>query len=146
MLRKKTIARKKIADWLEVDEISQPWIDALIHLDQNDDKSILIQLLKSQKTLPEIIRHHLADLIERYELKHPRGRHRTPSYDRSPKDSQLIAAKASIRKAKSSGKSLDQAIDVAARVYGLKKTVLHSYLLGKYGPSNRMKKRRPTAR
>jgi hypothetical protein len=69
------------AFWLPEYGPDAPWYIALEKLDSSGDKKPLLDLFKSDQELSPIIRHHIADLLERYTLKRPAGKQATPSYD-----------------------------------------------------------------
>jgi hypothetical protein len=65
-----------------LDDFTAPWgiIDAIWHIDEHGDKAPLLKLLRDGGKRDGD--YYLADLLERYDLKHPpRGRRRTPAYD-----------------------------------------------------------------
>ena len=68
------------APWVDEDGPDAPWYDALGKLDKTKDKTLLVDLLKSDQELTPAIRGHIADLLNRYTLRRKRGKQATPSY------------------------------------------------------------------
>jgi hypothetical protein len=60
-----------------------PWCNALEELDKKGNKDPLLSLLRSRNSLSHNVRLHIADLLERHDLKKKRGRPRDPSYKMS---------------------------------------------------------------
>jgi hypothetical protein len=131
------------AYWLDDDQrrCSGPWIDALEHVDKRGDKGPLIALLKSQRALPRLARVYLADLIERYELRRPAHRPRTPAYVLSNAESRLTLAKEHVRAHRASGMSYKDAVAAAAKDWSIGENMLATFCAGRRGSSRRMKKR-----
>jgi hypothetical protein len=77
------------APWIDEDGPDAPWYDALEKLDKTKDKTLLVDLLKSDQELTPAIRGHIADLLERYRLKRPPGKQPTPSYALSGTNTRL---------------------------------------------------------
>src|SRR5437016_5745242 len=116
------VTRKAPRKWLYPSDGSEPWIRALQDIDRHDDKTGLVELLKSKQPMSDKVRWHVADLLERYQLKlmhGGRGGRRTPSYDYSPTEAQLKAALESLRK----GTPIEQ----VTRVYGVNEETLRDY-------------------
>jgi hypothetical protein len=89
------VARRRGHPWLFPGGELQPWLDALRLIDGCGDKAQLVKLLTSNVAIPAEARQHLADLLERYQLKLQRGGRggrRTPSYDLPHHVVQLDAA------------------------------------------------------
>jgi hypothetical protein len=141
-----TVPRYRGKSWLRPGGAIQPWIDALWAIDHNGDKAPLIELLKSNKPVPEDAMFLVGDLLARYQLIRPPGGLTTPAYDRSRTEMWLIWAAASVRKHIKDGMTPDEAIKLAADTYGVTEGTLRVYLAGKYGSAQRMKKRRPAIR
>ena len=94
------VARRRGHPWLFPGGELQPWLDALRAIDLRGDKSQLVKLLKSDVAIPPDARQHLADLLERYQLKLQRGGRggrMTPSYDLPHHVVQLDAAARLVR-------------------------------------------------
>src|SRR5262249_47821831 len=123
----------------------QPWIDALMDIDfqGRGDKRRLLELLRSDTELPPEARWYLADLIERYELKRPRGGQRTPAYQRSDTDAKLSRASKSLREYVAQGRKLADVMGKVADTWGVDAYTLRNYHEGKHASARRMKKRRP---
>ena len=136
------VPRIKLRAWLRRGGPIQPWIDALRKFDQCADKGPLLELLKSERSLPKEARWYLADLLQRYNLKRPRGWRTTPAYDRSQGEAKLIWADESVRGSIKKGENVDSAIELAARVYGVNSETLRLFRAGKHSSARRMKKRR----
>jgi hypothetical protein len=94
----------------------KPWLDALRAIDGRGDESQLVKLLKSDVAIPPDARQHLADLLERYQLKLQRGGRggrRTPSYDLPHHVVQLEAAARLVRGCIKAGKTRADAVKFA---------------------------------
>jgi hypothetical protein len=129
------------AFWLTAD--LDPWVDALEAIDKRGDKKPLLDLLESDYDLPPRARIFLADLIERYQLKLPPHRPRTPAYDMTDADAMLTIALADVRKYQARGMSVDDAVAAVAKGWSIKhQNMLANFCAGKRGSSRRMKKRR----
>jgi hypothetical protein len=113
------------------------WLEALSDVDVYGDKSKLLELLRSGEELSPGIRCHVADLLERYELKGRRGRQRTPSYDRTPIQWALEVAIERVREDVRVGMSVPAAIEKNATmaIGGVKvdEDVLDAAYRGKLG-------------
>jgi hypothetical protein len=126
-------------DWGRVE--GQDWIEALEAIDVRGDKSRLIELLRSDMPLPDSSRRYLADLIERYELKRPRGGRSTPAYDRSGAEAMLLLAKEEIEyERRHNGKTTKQAIDEVAKALQLNSEIVRNFIEGRRGSSRRAKR------
>ena len=78
------------APWLdETNQVDVPWYYALEAIDKTGDKTQLLDLLESDRKLSTNIRHHIADLLRRYDLKRPHKRPTTPSYEFSDSNAGL---------------------------------------------------------
>jgi hypothetical protein len=119
------------------DPRSRRWLEALSNVDVYGDKSKLLELLRSGEELSPDIRYHIADLLERYELKRRRGRQQTPSYDRTPGQWALEVAVERVREDVRAGMSVPAAIDknAATAIGGVKVDggVLDAAYRGKLG-------------
>ncbi len=87
------LGKEETDDWID-DQIDEdgpdaPWYDALVKLDKTKDKTLLIDLLKSDQELSPVIRGHIADLLKRHTLKGTRGKQATPSYALSETNARL---------------------------------------------------------
>jgi hypothetical protein len=120
----------------------EAWLSALLDIDKRGNKKRLLQLLRSKTPIPAEARWHVADLLERYELRRPRGGRTTPSYDRSPAETLLEAANEAVSRSREEGQTLNAAIEEHARLYGVDPKKLRDYRTGKYFSARRMKKRR----
>jgi hypothetical protein len=119
----------------------QEWIEAIEAIDVKRDKSKLIGLLRSDSPLSRSARHYLADMLERYQLKRPRGKQRTPAYDRSDAEAMLLLAKEAYREERHQGRSPKEALATAAKRYHLVPDVLKAAVEGRRGSSRRARKR-----
>jgi len=126
----------------EYDPDDDPWVDALQCLDEQRDKTKLVDLLRSNQTLPPYSRRIIADLIERHQLRQNPGRPRTPLYNRSKADEFWDYACAEVKRATAEFGSDEEAIDGVARQLGIGANKLWNAYKGKRGSSNRIKKRR----
>jgi hypothetical protein len=133
------------AFWIDHDDPGWSWYLAMEDIDKRGNKTALLALLRQQ---PEPHFHHLADLLERYTLKHKPGRRRTPSYDRTAKQALLELAIPKIRAAVGEGIRVKQAVEQcwkAYRVYSVsisEEELILAYR-GSLGSMNKMKKRQP---
>lgn len=121
----------------------QPWINALWVIDHGGDKVPLINLLRSNSSIPKKAKWLLADLLERYALKRPRGRSRTPAYDLSETEMWLRWADQAVRGYMRKGMILDRAIEKAALRYEVNAETLRTYHSGRHSSARRMRRRRP---
>lgn len=127
------------AHWLD-DDINRHWYDAFVALDRRGDKQPLIQLLKlGTWTLDKNVQAHLADLLQRHDLKRPLGRRPTPSYDRT--QTLLHLARDEVRE-RAKGVTQDDAIRAAAAAHGISEDTLRAHVNGRLGSTNRPAKRR----
>jgi hypothetical protein len=105
-----------------------PWIDALEALDKDGNKAELIGLMKSRYPLPREIRPHIADLLERYELKRPVGPPRKPSYTMSETDIALSIADVEVNELLAAKEwTLADAIEEIAEQRGIKAKTLRDH-------------------
>jgi hypothetical protein len=125
----------------------QPWIKALLAIDRRRNPEPLIRLLKSGAPMPDDARWHIADLLQRYNLKLAAGKNRqTASYDHSEAEGNLFrAAKCVHGYVAKQTLTKDEAIQRCARDYRVKPETLRTYLAGKHSSGYRIKKRRPPA-
>jgi len=124
-------------------ERDRPWLSALADVDQRGDKTALVRLLRDGPELPNSVRHHIADLIDRYALAHPRGRRRTPSYTATEKQGRLAWAADTVRANVGWRKvSPADAITEVARWFKVPADTLEAARRGKHGGLGRAKKRR----
>ncbi|MQA64506.1 MAG: hypothetical protein GEU76_01170 [Alphaproteobacteria bacterium] len=122
----------------------QPWIDALRAVDRTRDAAPLVALLKSDAPLPADARWLIADLLGRYNLKRPQGGRPTPAYDLSDAARRLLWAADAVKREVELGRNRYEAVESAARVYGVADPeTLQKYLSGKHGSARRQKKRQP---
>jgi hypothetical protein len=140
------IPRRQSHHWLHPGGKLQPWIDALRAIDQRGDKSELVELLKSDVTIPADARQHLADLLERHNLKlrqGGRGGRTTPSYDLPHGVVQLDYAVQVVRRQMKEGKTRAVAVQLAVEISGMGAEAILSHLAGKHTSARLAKKRRP---
>jgi hypothetical protein len=100
------------------DPTERPWLEALSDVDVYGDKRKLLELLRSGKELSPGVRCHVADLLERYELKRRHGRQQTPSYDRTPWQWAFETAIERVRRDVKSGMSVKDAVEKNATEIG----------------------------
>ena len=127
------------AQWIE-DEHNRDWYKAFEAIDKHGDKIKLLNLLRSKSPLDSNMRFFLADLLQRYELKRPRGRQSVPAYDRSDKEAILHIIKDNIRR-RPKEMSLDKAIEREAQNFDLGVELVSNHYHGRRGSSLRLKKR-----
>jgi hypothetical protein len=129
-------------DWLLPSEEEKPWIDALKAAGRRRNGP-LIGLLKSSP-MPGSVSWHLADLFDRYNLTKRRGKNKqVPSYELSENMNRLLRAGESYRRYRAEGKSREEALELAARNYGVHPEVLRLLIEGKHAGARRVQKRRP---
>ena len=94
-------------------------------------------LLRGEGELPHSIRRHIADLLERYQLKRRPRKQRTPSYERTMKDVAMDLAIAEVRE-RPAGLSVKEAIKRAAKRHGVSSDyTLELAYLGRLGSRRR---------
>ncbi len=76
------VSRYRGTRWPAIGNRERPWIEALEAIDSGGEKRPLVKLLKSNKSIPKAAKWHIADLLERYQLKRHPGKQATPSYER----------------------------------------------------------------
>ena len=79
------------------DPFDEPWVTALEELRHKGTKAKLLALLRSDAELTSRGREFLADMLERYDLKRPANRPRTPVYDLPPSEANLYYAMKDVR-------------------------------------------------
>src|SRR5579862_4059471 len=102
------------AFWLGDDLSVEPWVTALEAIDKTGDKMLLLDLLRSECPLPQTARLYLADLLERYDLKAPRHRPRTPAYDYTAVEAALLRGRERVRYFIENGMSFEAALTKAS--------------------------------
>jgi hypothetical protein len=101
------------------------WIAALQAIDQRQDKGPLLRLLLSEKPMPRAVRYHLADLLERYNLKRPPRAQRQPSYDMTMQNQRLDLARTAVRE-RPRGMTVKAAIKAFSKQYGMEESALET--------------------
>jgi hypothetical protein len=120
-----------------------PWMGALEAIDKLGDKKPLIALLNSELDLPRKARGHLANLLDRYQLKKKKGGQSTPTYDSSPAEATLALDVEAVNKLIKNGTSSKDALaQVAERRGPDYLEILGNAQHGSRGSTNRIKKRR----
>jgi hypothetical protein len=120
-----------------------PWLMALEAIDKRADKAPLINLLKSDCSLPRSIRWYLADLLRRYALRKLRGAQATPAYDRTFTEAKLEWAHLLMLEYIEQGKSVREAGEQAAKERAVPEQHLDDYHKGRRTSTRRMKQHRP---
>jgi hypothetical protein len=105
------------AFWLDDDDRNRPWYEAFAAIDRKRNKQPLLDLLRSKKPT-EVACWHLADLLDRHQLRKKRGAQTTPAYDRTPREAFLEMAIVAVRD-RNKGVSVKDAIAEAAKRYYL---------------------------
>lgn len=121
------------------------WYDAFHALDDAGDKTALLSLLRSRKRMDSIVRHHLADLIERYELGKPHGRPRTPSYIVSEREYHIALAVEDVWSMVRHPKNpipYEEALARVAKNYRIVRDTLDNACQGRRASARRQRKRR----
>jgi hypothetical protein len=128
------------AFWLDDIDQHPGWYRALVALDKRGDKSALVALLRGEGELPPSIRRHIADLLERYQLKRRAGKQRTPSYDLTPTEAALALAIAEVRE-RPAKMSVTEAVMRSAKHNGVNPDTLAAAYSGKLGSWRRRGRR-----
>jgi hypothetical protein len=142
--------------WRDSDPAHDCWLYAFEAIDQRNNKGPLLELLRSGRELPAEARRHLADLIDRYQLKKKKGRSPTPEYERPFSVVRLEWAVEEVReiretlkaKARRAGEKIeartcrDDALSEVSKRYGIHMEELAQAVRGQLGSFNKMKKRR----
>jgi hypothetical protein len=111
---------------------TDPWVKAIIAIDKRGDKEPLMALLESDAPMTADARRHLANLLERYELKRPVGRQRNRSYERAPGQAELDEAEADVRlHVVEHGGTLAAAVKVVAKARKVDVGMLGNQVKGK---------------
>jgi hypothetical protein len=121
--------------------VLDPWAQAVYAIDVRGNKKPLIDMLKSNREIPNEARIYLADLIDRYEFKRPNHRPRTPAYDRSRAELYLELGILKIKDRRSEGVSVDKAVARVSKELGIPENILTTAYFGKRGSSRRTKRR-----
>jgi hypothetical protein len=123
----------------------KPWIEAFMAIDgRRRDTAPLIRLLRDNVPMPWPAPWHLADLLERYNLKRPLGNPKqNPSYDYSEAWAKLILAKRYFKNYRYNRMDRDEAIEKAARKCGISVITLRNFIEGRYTSARRFAKRQP---
>jgi hypothetical protein len=136
------------AFWLDDPDSGEPitpieaeWITAIEAIDKRGDKKPLVTMLKSQRDLSPEVRFYLADLIERYELKKPPHRPRTPAYDRTAADAMLLLGIQRVKELVTAGMAVKGALENASKDHSIPLESLASAYYGRRGSTNRAKRR-----
>jgi hypothetical protein len=128
------------AGWLD-DPRDEPWVNALEEIRHRGNKDALIALLRSPNAeLTPQARWFLADMLDRYDLKKPASRPRTPAYDRPPAEEKLFWGEKAVRE-RDRRVSVRAAISEAAITYGISESSLEAAYNERRGSTRRVKKR-----
>jgi hypothetical protein len=131
------------ACWLDDIDDNGRWYNALHDIDWHDDKTALLALLRSDEEIPASIRGHLAEMLERYNLRRRQGRQRTPSYDRTSSTAPLEWAKRAVRDAVKGGMQLEDALAKCALAWSVSKYTLRLAYKGQLGGMRAVRKSKP---
>jgi hypothetical protein len=114
--------------------LEEEWLDAIAGA--HEDKAHLIALLRSDRPLPRAARRQIAELLDRAQLKRPRGR--------PPDDIYRIALWAAARDYKElrAFKRKKEALDIVAKEHGLPLKQLIEFLDGSGSAAAHFRKRR----
>jgi hypothetical protein len=135
------------ATWLPDVDQNAGWYEALAAIDGRrqdkapQDKAPLLALLRSDSELPATVRHHLADLLERHELRRRRGGQQVPSYDRSDAEAALHSAISQARDYVQNGMSVSDALEKAAESNCVDRDKLDNAYAGQRGSTRRVNRR-----
>jgi hypothetical protein len=124
-----------IRDWI--------WYYALEELDINGNKNQLLTLLQSNWKLSPNVRFHIADMLERSDLKRKRGRPRVPSYDRSVAERNVIYVIAQVRDLIKGGMKARDAIAKVAKENKMVENTVANACGGRRGSTRRVTRRMP---
>ena len=134
------------AFWLDPATLNGDLLHALLKIDHKNDKSQLLTLLRSEDfKMTRTERWYLADLLERHELKKPRGRPRSPAYERSSSEAllELGVMRANELRAENRKLKVRDALVLAAQDFSISETALAAFYDGRRGDRRRKAKRRP---
>jgi hypothetical protein len=136
------------AFWLGNDTSADLWIDVLDDIDnaqddaeRNRQKQRLVDLLKSDHELSPLARYYLADLLERYNLKRPKGGRKVPAYDLSEIERRVALAISQVKNRDKKKVTLAEAQRRAADSYRITLRSLKSAYEKPRGSARRMKER-----
>jgi hypothetical protein len=122
--------------WLDDPDVER-WVRALEAVDKRGDKGPLLRMLKSESDLPQRARLYLADLLDRYVLKVPSNRPRTPAYDRTLTEMVLLLGVKRARDFVEDGESVKDALSKASAECGIPLEILSNAYEGRRGASRR---------
>jgi hypothetical protein len=137
------VPRYRGTRWPIIGNRERPWIEALEAIDSRGETKPLVKLLKSNKSIPKGAKWHIADLLERHQLKRHPGKQATPSYERTLRIAELSWANDYVGELIKKGMRPAAAIEKAARYCKVDEGTLDAFHAGKYNSDRRMKKRRP---
>jgi hypothetical protein len=124
-----------------IDDRDFRWLYALNELERHGNKAQLLKLLTSDAEMSPNVRRHLADLIDRHELKRRPGRQPAPSYDLPPEHVAILRGVALVRASVAGGMSVDDACARHAAEVGVPADTLATAYGGKHGTARRLKRR-----
>jgi hypothetical protein len=128
------------AFWLPDHADTDVWVKAFQAVDRDGDIAKLCLELRSDRPLSAATRAHLADLLERYQLKPKVGRRRTPAYDRTALQALLEMAEQDWREQPKPARRSKEAI---AQSHGVDHEVFEEHLAGKRKQSRAVRQRSP---
>jgi hypothetical protein len=117
------------------------WVNALEELDKNGDKSYLLSLLRSTNSLSHSVRLHIADLIERHDLRKKRGRPRDPSYKMSDAECTALHVSDQVRNLIKGGMTAKDAKAKVAEENNMSENTVANAYEGRRGSTRRVKQR-----
>src|ERR1039458_2821783 len=135
------------AFWLNIDDDTCRWITTLEAVDADREVAPLIAMLRSDRPMSAQARWHVADLLERHQLKCPPGRQRTPSYDRTELQARFESATAEWREQEQSRKlgplRTHRSKEEIAERHNLNAELFEDHLASKRKQSRAVKSRLP---
>jgi hypothetical protein len=123
--------------------LERSWHHALEELDKKGKKGPVLSLLRSGRKLSQVVRFHLADMLDRYELKKKRGRPRGPSYDISDAERTALYARNQVRGLIKGGMKARDAIAKVAKEIKMSENKVANAYGGRRGSTRRVMQRMP---
>jgi hypothetical protein len=124
------------------EDIDRFWYQALEELDKKGNKRQLVSLLRSGRP-SDVVSFHIADLLERYELRKKRGRPRVPSYDMSDAERNGLRMREQVRDLIKGGMKAGNAIAKVAQENTKSAHTVANAHGGRRGSTRRVRQRMP---
>jgi len=124
-----------------IDDRDYWWLFALHELERHGNKAELLRLLASDAEMSPDVRRHLADLIDRHELRRPPGRQRAASYNLTDKQLAFLRGVALVRASVAGGMSVQAACARHAPEVGVPVDALVAAHGGRHTATRRLRRR-----